>query len=378
MSAAPILNRQDSEESNKLRRSRRACLQCRSRKQRCMQASTPDNDDRTTTCKRCRSLQLTCSFEIEDLQSHPNVSPTDATQLMVDLQRRLRSQEATIALHEARIARLESTQGAITSPSPAPGLAIATTDPQTSHDRYGDACLNISARGEQSSPAEGLRIDNMDLGPPTATLQSLRGMEGAATTSTLPSDHVLGNSVVCTVFHRHARYDPVIQKILTYREASDAVRLYTERYHPMAPFLSTEISADKLVGQRSRLLLAICTIALRVRPTQTVTTCSDHQRQWQMHKLTELYENMLTDAVLWPESADIDLDAVCVLLLHVQWMPLERLDPAPGAQRAKRSNYSDLSAWCDSLLLPWYERHADVIAQVSSWHSCSLFYFAWS
>ena len=97
-----------------------------------------------------------------------------------------------------------------------------------------------------------------------------------------------------------------------------------------------------------------------------------------MHKLTELYENMLTDAVLWPESADIDLDAVCVLLLHVQWMPLERLDHAPGEHRAKRSNYSDLSAWYDNFLVPWHERHADVIAQVSPWHSCSLFYFAWS
>ncbi|GAB1729926.1 hypothetical protein NU195Hw_g3273t1 [Hortaea werneckii] len=270
-------------------------------------------------------------------QWQDNSLPSDAAQLMVDLQRRLRSQEATIALHEARIARLESTQGATNSPSPVPGPAIQTTDPQTPYDQYGDADLDVPAQGEQTSPAEGFRMDNMDLGPPTATLQSLRGIEGAAPTRTLLSDHAHS--------HRHARYDPVVRKILTYREASDVVRRYTEHYHPMAPFLSTEISAEKLIGQRSRLLLSICTIAFRVRPSRTMTACSDHQRQWQMHKLTELYENMLADAVLWPESADIDLDAVCVLLLHVQWMPLERLDHAPGDRRTKRSNYSDLSAW---------------------------------
>nr|XP_031861608.1 uncharacterized protein CI109_002838 [Kwoniella shandongensis]KAA5528680.1 hypothetical protein CI109_002838 [Kwoniella shandongensis] len=91
---------------SKVRRTTRACLQCRSRKQRCLPVVQPDPDASAAystphaqaPCQRCRQLNTTCSFETD--QPHrpeENPTPSKMATIVVDLQRRVNEQEERIA-----------------------------------------------------------------------------------------------------------------------------------------------------------------------------------------------------------------------------------------------------------------------------------------
>jgi hypothetical protein len=65
-------------------------LHCRARKQRCL--PVPDDDDDGTvqlSCRRCRQLNTTCSFEVER-DRRPEVTPTPSrvAGIIVELQQR--------------------------------------------------------------------------------------------------------------------------------------------------------------------------------------------------------------------------------------------------------------------------------------------------
>ncbi|KAK8853365.1 hypothetical protein IAR55_004069 [Kwoniella newhampshirensis] len=85
---------------SKIRRVTRACLQCRSRKQRCLPFPRSHHDTQLLNqapCQRCRQLNTTCSFETDrpaGLEENP--TPSKMATMVVELQRRVNAQEERI------------------------------------------------------------------------------------------------------------------------------------------------------------------------------------------------------------------------------------------------------------------------------------------
>ncbi len=71
---------------HKIRRVVRACLQCRSRKQRCLPRSPTAHAN--APCQRCSGNGTTCSFETDQRPVEPELGPSRLSQLVVDLHQR--------------------------------------------------------------------------------------------------------------------------------------------------------------------------------------------------------------------------------------------------------------------------------------------------
>ncbi|KAL3455150.1 hypothetical protein BJX64DRAFT_298043 [Aspergillus heterothallicus] len=259
------------------RRVARACLQCRARKQRC----SPESGALQAPCRRCRHQGITCSFQTQRVVGPEETpGPSRMAQLVVELHQQVNRQEARIADLERQMR-----QGQAPAKTPLDNI-IATT-----------------------SHSPSFAIDDIDIGPPIATLRSL----GALAKEDLRSG-----------------YDPIASGVITLEEAQSAVNIFFDHCHPWAPFLG---EGHRNTWQDVRqtapsLFLAICTIGMRFSNPLTHST------------LTALLDQAVSRLLLRPTLSDVTLDSVRVFLLYAQWMPCTAQENQPP-----KSRYNEISAW---------------------------------
>ncbi|KAL2824975.1 hypothetical protein BJY01DRAFT_163402 [Aspergillus pseudoustus] len=160
------------------------------------------------------------------------------------------------------------------------------------------------------SHSQDFAIDDIDIGPPIATLRSL----GALAKEDL-----------------HSGYDPVASGIITLEEAQNAINLYFDHCHPWAPFLREDLrhTWPALRQTAPSLFLAICSVGIRFsHPPKAHST------------LTALLDQAISRLLLRPTLSDVTLDSVSVLLLYAQWMPCTTQGNQPP-----KSRYNEISAW---------------------------------
>jgi hypothetical protein len=290
------------------RRITRACLQCRSRKQRCLpNGATPGP---RTACKRCHHYRITCSFETEQ-PVHPTTSRSGLAQLVVDLERRLNA-------HEIRIAQLEASD----QQANARTLLPPTGSPISIEEGLGLVSDHLDASGPSGTDPSTFSIDAVDVGPPIATLQTLKAMPSSKLMNlrTQPPNDEAGSSLSV-----HNAFDPIARGIFSEEEASKALNIYFDNCHPSAPFLETRLRHDipELQSHRSILLLAVCSVGARYWPSD-VDGASIYGPHPMLDELTALLDKAISRLLLRPTAADVSLDTVRVLLLYVQWMPFNQ------------------------------------------------------
>lgn len=340
----------DEECRTKFRRVTRACLPCRSRKQRCIPLDQESNGD--PSCRRCRNLGITCSFATEpELPPNLETSPSGLAQMIVDLERRVSKQEARIAQLEGEsIRRLgDSSDAAECTPT---GIAASHSDhPEGTHIASLPEGFNEISVPLSRSP---FNMDNVGLGPPIATLQSLQAL------TTAPDQYHASHTPPANAIRPPGvEYDPVSQGILTMREAQQAVDTFFKHCWPMAPFLSTSYSFLELRTKRTKLFLALCAIGSRFENPRNVHSHANVTRHPRLTGITTLLDKLVSQLITQPSAHDLSLDSVAILLLIIQWMPLNtrRLEASDEHLRAGNSSrYSDISDWYCTIMI----RHKDL------------------
>ena len=323
---------------SKTRRVARACLQCRSRKQRCMTLLVQAGPK--TPCRRCQHQGFTCSFETEQDAPLLDASPSVLAQRVVDL-------EARLGRYEDRVLRLESTsQGRLLGS--AGDASIDPINPVFSTDENVGGPRHDRPREPTAQPTP-FSMDNLDLGPPIDTLRTLRGdherHDQRNVTTSIP--------VLADQAPRSNVPDALPFSLLDESEVSRMVGIYFDRCHSSAPFLDTSLrnKTETMRRERPTLLLALCCIGARFWEAAEGT--SAHPK---LTPLTTRLDKAISRLLLRPTTRDVHLDTVRALLLYVQWMPLDSGDKAPGQhmleQQRHRSRYNDISAWsCMGLAL---------------------------
>ncbi|PWY83882.1 hypothetical protein BO94DRAFT_625431 [Aspergillus sclerotioniger CBS 115572] len=272
----------------KARRTTRACLQCRARKQRC----SPEPDGPQAPCRRCRQQAITCSFQnqrVVTFEEEPG--PSRMAQLVVELHHQINQ-------HEARIAQLEKQAQNTDAPSKI-YLQVPAETP------------NRPPLTATPSHSPGFSMDGIDLGPPIATLRSLGALAKNDT---------------------HSGFDPVARGIISMEDAQSAITLFFDHCHPWAPFLGDDIrhSWQDLRRTTPVLFLAICSVGMRFQNSDPTQNSS----------LTALLDHAVSRLLLRPTLSDVTLDSIRVLLLYAQWMPYTVDD-----DHAPKSRYNEISAW---------------------------------
>ncbi|KAL1901811.1 hypothetical protein Sste5346_001514 [Sporothrix stenoceras] len=307
-------------------RTARACLQCRSRKQRCLPRAA-DNSisftfDLNTPCQRCTSNGTTCSFET-DLDSRteqqPELGPARLSQLVVDLHQR-------IDMHEARIEQLEGrakTQRETPERAPTvPSRVPSPPPPQSTPRRYVE---------RPPAPQTDFNMDTVQLEAPIATLQSLGAISPESMSTSQSTE---GRRQTTTTV------DPVRLGVLTKQEARKAVNTYFSSCHPWAPFLDEQLGRDVDELRMTHPLVFLAVVCIGLQFWSSSTTTGLHPRYFQV---SSLWDTSISRLLLTPTPSDASLDAVCSLLLYSQWMPYTQDQDQDSGQ--PKSRYNDLSAW---------------------------------
>ncbi|KAL1718068.1 hypothetical protein EV715DRAFT_253034 [Schizophyllum commune] len=331
------------QEGQKIRRTSRACLQCRSRKQRCH----VDPDNPVAPCQRCKAAGKACSFETEAPRGrfHPYEGGESSFRAVEQLRNELAS-------HRKRIEELEAKVGIASHASP------STHTVNGDYHAGNSSSASISSSSPVAQPHEVSRapkrkftMDGVSLGAPIATLRKLANEdeEDYPDTPAIPRmPPPTDGSPYSMRAPSHARpsafgMDPVSQDIITVDEAQSMFDIHFENCHPLAPLLSarTQRDATEIRHYSPLLFTTICSIGARYWHCQPSSSQSWlHPRYPQI--IGQL-DQCIMSLFLRPTSADMCLETVQALLLYAQWMPLEV--PATGSTSLPRSRFNDVSAW---------------------------------
>ncbi|PWN18411.1 hypothetical protein BCV69DRAFT_72240 [Microstroma glucosiphilum] len=326
------------------RRTGRACLQCRSRKQKCI-VDTVNEEDPHAPCKRCLRNRFDCSFQEADDQGPapiaPNVGSNDISMLFRQMQR-----------HELRIRALEEQ---LAGPSALPRRSESSSVP-TNVKRREDAELAsmdsrslpnlVEALGEasgiggkserpqsassprSSSSQSRIGVESLQLDAPIATLRSL----GA-----ISQDGWRGRAVE-SPSSASSSFDPVSRGVLPLDDASQCIATYASSCHLMAPLLDEEMLYSlSILRKRPILFLAICCVGARLwQATPGLDEMTAHPNY---DALIELLDESFSKLLLRPTSEHLTLASVQALLITAQWMPMVRT-----ATQRYESRYSEISA----------------------------------
>ncbi|OQV09778.1 Fungal Zn2-Cys6 binuclear cluster domain-containing protein [Cladophialophora immunda] len=335
----------------KTRRIARACLQCRARKQRCLPAE--EHASLGAACKRCKRHDVPCSFQTE--QQDPTISLQGANadaNLLSNIQARLNN-------HERRLAELEA-QGPLQqddglrlhalSPNPS---TISSQDGYNAGEPRNDGPMASTDQSSRDPNQRILDMNAVDLGPPISTLRSLGAMHGNQSLRESSSNAQNSGMGIVPTQHRWP-LDPILNGVLTMAEACQAINIFFNHCHPMAPVLSEGLRSqpELLRANRPMLFLALCSIGTRFWLPE-----SAFPRGWptlhpKCSELAVLLDKAVSRLLLRPTPRDVHLDSVVVLLLYAQWMPYSRQgyqdrNDHDHERRFKRpsSRYNDISAW---------------------------------
>ncbi|KAI2684543.1 transcriptional regulator family: Fungal Specific TF [Penicillium roqueforti] len=338
-------NQTDNERPAKVRRIARACLQCHTRKQRCLPS---DVSNLQLPCKRCQRLSITCSFETDRAPTLDlTQSPSGLVQLVIELQNRLNQ-------HETRISELENQKSPFDH-----NTKERPRDIQPEHQE----ALPKSQSNIYDSPES--EIDGIHLGPPIATLRSLRVLaEERVDESTLRAQRYKN------------MYDPIYQGLLTAEEVRRAVEIFFDHCHHSAPVLDEGIrdTWHEYLQTSPTLILTICSVGTRFWDIgdRTDDSIVGHPR---FYDLTKLLDKAVSRLLLRPTPSDVNLDSICVLLLYAQWMPCSKegededsLRPSTYDEPQTKSRYNEISAW---VVLGLAERYSALLGLEQS--ATSLF-----
>ncbi|KAJ5991208.1 transcriptional regulator family: Fungal Specific TF [Penicillium canescens] len=330
----------DDERPAKARRIARACLQCRARKQRCLPSS--EEASLQLPCKRCQRLSITCSFETDRAPTLDVAqSPSSLVQLVIELQNRLNQ-------HETRILELESQKRQ---------SDVNRKEPPRYVQPERQQAFSPSQSDIYHSPESS--IDGIHLGPPIATLRSLRVLAEEQVHDSTPR-----------ALKYKSIYNPIHQGLLSVENVQRATEIFFQHCHVSAPVLDETIrySWQEYLERSPTLILAICSVGTRFwdagdqrqvtrtgRPRSLANahnsgnSIGGHSR---FHDLTKLLDKAVSRLLLRPTPADVTLDSICVLLLYAQWMPCSREDEDENPDRHSthdtrkaKSRYNEISAW---------------------------------
>ncbi|KUJ19134.1 uncharacterized protein LY89DRAFT_683068 [Mollisia scopiformis] len=368
---------QDGEPPAKMRRTSRACIQCRMRKQKC---DGPVESEQTLPCRRCCQLGATCSFTTtppENEGEHGTLSNTvhkvgKILKQVTDHQRRIQELEKALRdLREEREGRSErkvllenttSVSGAGTN-----ALDIPTdpgTQPQyptevdlnqifspsnaSSKSHPQNAQANPSMFGsELPSPPptdSGFTMDAVDLDTPMSTLRNLKTLSKERTEESAAARSMTYDPILPVLSRKDIQsfeQDPIVQGIMTLEEAQQAFDIFFTHCHPHAPFLciQTQRSASYVRQTSPTLFLSVCTIGARF--WQAANSQMNYEGLHSGYQnLVSLLDTSISRLLLQPTLSDVNLDHIRSLLLYIQWMPTEQHTPGICQTR-----YNDISAW---------------------------------
>ncbi|ODN78876.1 hypothetical protein L202_04412 [Cryptococcus amylolentus CBS 6039] len=348
------------ERPSKTRRANRACLQCRSRKQRCL----PQADETQAPCQRCSQLGASCSFEIVSLtENEDKPTPSQMAEIVVNLQKRLLVVEERVRSLQTGgaptndgiglVANVRVSQEPHLEPdrmmvqhASTSGPSISRAQPSTLHSHNSHAIspsyssyhrdtVPISSPHHDGQPA--VSMSTIKLGAPIATLRSLGALPANGSESML---------------------DPIAQSVLSVLDAQRAIKIFFDHCHSFGPVLDKVSVNDgmRLRHQNPPLFLTICTIGARYWDSG-ISQDQGPLRERGLHpsflELTTLLD-ITIQLILRPMPSDVTLDSIRALLLYAQWMPpsrehlfraTKRSSEGSENQRAPRSRYNDISAW---------------------------------
>ncbi|KEQ99280.1 hypothetical protein AUEXF2481DRAFT_36596 [Aureobasidium subglaciale EXF-2481] len=330
------LGSQAHEPPEKSRRTNRACLNCRSRKQKCPAPSAGFGQQ--APCSRCQQLSLRCSFEIETARDiTTNASPSKVVEYILDLQRRLDS-------HEQRLITLEGgdTSSQVLRPDVTPISYDETYQLESAAQPSSSAIVQVAMHEHRFD------MDHVSLESPFATLRSMRAGVDAPTYEN--RSHRTEHRALLT---QRQTDDVIARGVLTLPEAEKAVEVYFSCSHLHAPFISEAFRNDPSSMRFAipAVFLGICSIGARFWG-QDLT--QQAQPVWvahpQIQEIVALFDDCISRLLLRPASSDISLDTVQALLLYAQWMPCDRTTRdrtslAATPLELAKSRYNDTSAW---------------------------------
>ncbi|KAK5697999.1 hypothetical protein LTR97_006959 [Elasticomyces elasticus] len=261
-----------------------------------------------------------------------DTSPSALAQRVVDL-------EARLELYEDRMARVESRSQHSPRQYESHSPTVAQSANPAARDD-GPRLEQTSGPGTESTP---FSMDGVNLGPPTITLRALQGGdEHYGEERGASSGHMTSERSV-----RNDRTGSASLAVLDDMEIKSMVAIYFEHCHPMAPLLDTSLynELDAVRRDRPALLLALCCVGARFWSDSSDSVRGPHPK---LPVLTAMLDKAISRLLLRPTMTDVHLDSVRILLLYVQWMPLDvevRADDHRATQKRHRTRYSDISAW---------------------------------
>ncbi|EED13760.1 C6 finger domain protein, putative [Talaromyces stipitatus ATCC 10500] len=338
------------EPPTKLRRTNKACIQCRVRKQRC-DGQSPKSPN--AACSRCVHLGVECSF---------TTSPVDASHdgatVIVKTSHALERLQKRVAEQDGRLQRLERIISLLDAESGVEKERRSGLYPGNSESEVlrRDSGYNLSDRAAESNPDANAKTPDA---PEVHDVVAHTGYDvysPVATTTThnqpLPSRHhaaldaVHLDTPMSTLRHLQqynysadqtkAMDDPVSSGLITLTEAQEAFDLYFSSCHKWAPVLCprTQKSAASVRLACPTLFTSICAVAFRfMGPFPSAGP--------QHREIVKILDVSLSRLLLKPGTSDVHLGHIQALLLYVQWMPVD----VQNSGGRLRTRYNDVSAW---------------------------------
>ncbi|RAO72892.1 uncharacterized protein BHQ10_008904 [Talaromyces amestolkiae] len=344
------------EPPTKVRRTNKACIQCRVRKQRC-DGLSPEAP--TASCSRCIHLGVECSFTTSPIGAS-NDNDAQATKVaktahvLERLQKRVAEQDDRLQRLERITSHLDGASVVVTPAKERRKRAVPAPEGQdfdakresvyrlpdqsfvpnaksinspelhsiVSHSGYDVYSPRATTTATHNRPLQGHHHGALDAVHLDTPMSTLRHLQQYGYTTDQPE----------------AVEDPVSCGLITMYEAQEAFDLFFASCHKWAPVLCprTQKSAASVRMACPTLFTSICAVSFRyMDPFPSAGL--------QHREIVRILDGSLSRLLLKPDSSDVHLGHIQALLLYVQWMPVDVQNG--GLQDRLRTRYNDVSAW---------------------------------
>ncbi|ORX36245.1 hypothetical protein BD324DRAFT_482718 [Kockovaella imperatae] len=318
------------------KRTSRACVYCKSRKQKCGGYTAE------IKCSACQQRKIRCSFE--DEAEDPRYNPY------------LRYEQAAArqnAMYNGNGDEPSGTGSSAIGPFRT-GSRPSIGDSNGGHNGHRDSWQHIAPQAE-AGPSRQHSTAGLPLNPPQSI--AMAGRVSSARNDHLSSPHSQSppiRSPLPSDFRGPLRtlqhlvsddlksvedVDPIRRHVITPGEASMLFQIFFKNCHAHAPFLDVQANSDwkKCQDSSSLLFLGILQVAARYWGHSSRADSWLHPRY---NELVALLDMEVTRLTLRPRDGDASLATLQGLMLYAHWMPLE---VAPHGQ--VRFRFSETGAW---------------------------------